>query len=404
MPALTRGGKINILVVALAVMLLFAACRGGNAPPLAPAPAAPAPPASVPGGQPAVVQAHKIADNGGRCAWSPTGDDRIAFDRKDPRTGYYDVWVMNADGSNQVCLTDPPPAGMPARHIGNPAWHPSGKYIIVNAEQQDNPLVGRVAMEPYCEPGIGRNNDLWLLAADGSRAWRLWENPVPASLLAPQPALYNARFSHDGKKVAWTHSPSGAAGAWGEYVIRVADFLPDPIPHLDPASMREYRPRPGGNFHEVHGWTPDDRGLDVSGNWRGQHEYDQDIGILDLVSGEIINLTPGPAATWTEAVHTRPGGDWVVYMSSEGYLLAESETWWKWLKTDYWIIRPDGTGRQRLTFFNEPGRPEYNGDMVNVAQFSWNPAGTKFCGVMNRTPAGGKGALEIWVFDFADRQ
>ena len=221
MQAEARNGYAVTLIAMLGMILLLGACRGGEAPPLAPAPAV-----SVPASQPAAVPARKIADNGGRCAWSPAGDDRIAFDRKNPRDGYYDVWLMNADGSNQICLTEPPPAGMPSRHIGNPSWHPSGRYIVVNAEQQDNPLVGRAAMEPYCEPGIGRNNELWLLAADGSRAWRLWQNPTPPSLFAPQPALYNARFSHDGTKLAWTHSPSGAAGAWGEYVIRVADFSP----------------------------------------------------------------------------------------------------------------------------------------------------------------------------------
>lgn len=389
-------------VAVLLVALVFGACRSGEAPPPArnqvAAPAPPSPPVTAPASPSFTVSMRRIAERGGRCAWSPTGDDRIAFDRKDPRTGYYGVWVMNADGSNQICLTDPPPAGMPSRHIGNPAWHPSGKYLLVNAEKQANPLVGRAALEPLCEPGIARNNDLWLLAADGSRAWRLWENPTPGSLLAPQPALYNARFNHAGTKIAWTHSPNGSAGAWGEYVIRVADFSLDPVPHLDPASLVEYRPRPRGNFHEVHGWTPDDRGLDVSGNWRGQHEYDQDIGILDLATGEIANLTPAPAGTWTEAVHSRPGGDWLVYMSSEGYPLGEGETWWEWLKTDYWQIRRDGTAKRRLTGFNEPGRPEYTGDLVNVAQFSWNPDGTKFCGVLNRTPPGGRGGLEIWVF------
>ncbi|MBI4179310.1 hypothetical protein HY522_07815 [bacterium] len=352
-----------------------------------------------------IQQMHKIADNGGRCAWSPAGDDRIAFDRKNPRDGYYDLWVMNADGSNPICLTDPSPAGFPLRHAGNPSWHPSGKYILVNAEKQANPAVGKRAIEPYCEPGIGRNNDLWLIAADGSRAWLLWENPTPKSIFAPQPALYNARFNHDGTQIAWTHSPKGSRGTWGDYEIRVADFSLEPTPHINRKSVKTYRPAPAGNFHEVHGWSPDDRTLDVSGNWRGQPEYDQDIGVLDLSTGDIVNLTPTPVHTWTEAVHSRPGGKSRIYMSSEEYTLQyDKDKWWEWLKTDYWVIRPDGTGRRRLTYFNDPAHAEYTGDIVNVAQFSWNPDGAKFCGVLNRTRPGQRGALEIWVFELAGRE
>lgn len=342
----------------------------------------------------------KIADNGGRCAWSPSGDDRIAFDRKNPSDRYYDVWIMNADGSHQVCLTDPAPAGFPSRHVGNPSWHPSGKYILVNAEKEVNPLVGKKALEPYCEPGIGRNNDLWLISSDGRQAWLLWENPTPKSILRAQPALYNARFNHDGTKIAWTHCAGGGAGTWGEYTIRVAEFSPVPVPHVLPNSMVEYSPA-GGNFQEVHGWSTDGRRLDVSGNWRGQHEYDQDIGILDLTTGKVFNLTPAPDHTWTEAVHSHPRNGRVFYMSSEGYAInCGSKKWWEWLKTDYWMIRPDGTNRKRITWFNDVRHPEYNGDVVNVAQFSWNPQGDKFCGVLNRT--GRKSALEIWIFEFEE--
>lgn len=343
-----------------------------------------------------VTAMRRIAENGGRCAWSPDGG-RIAFDRKGP-DGYYDLWVMNADGTGATCLTCTGPAGFPRRHAGNPSWHPSGRYILANVEKDENPLVGKPLVEAYAEPGIGRNNDLWLVAADGSRAWRLWENPTPASIIAPQPALYNARFSHDGTRIAWTHSPTGKGGAWGEFVIRVAGFSLDPAPRLDAASLVEHRPQ-GGNFQEVHGWTPDDRRLDVSGNWRGGHEYDQDAGLLDLGTGEVTNLTPAPEGVWTEATHMRPQGDAIVFMSSEGYPLRGSQNWWTWLRTDYWAVRTDGTGKRRLTFFNEPGHAEWNGDMVNVAQFSWKPDGSAFCGVMNRTPPGGRGALEIWVFD-----
>lgn len=65
---------------------------------------------------------------------------------------------------------------------------------------------------------------------------------------------------------------------------------------------------------------------------------------------------------------------------------------------DLWIMNADGSERRRLTFFNSPGHPHHTGDIVNAAAFSWNPAGTSFCGVLNRTPRGKQGSLELWLF------
>lgn len=340
---------------------------------------------------------NRIAANGGRPAWCPAGEDRIAFDRRSSEDGYFDLWLMRADGSNPVCLTAPPPSGFPVRHAGNPSWHPSGKWLLLNAQKQSHPGAGTGAFDAAAQPGIGFNNDLWILSDDGMQAHLLWENPVSPSEAAPQQALYNPRFSHDGTRVAWTHVYNGAEGNWGDFVIRVADFSSIPVPHLETGTLREYDPVPACNFKEVHGWSPDDARLIVSGNWRQQHEYDQDIGLLDVASGDLVNLTPVPADTWTEAAKMHPSGRKVFYMSSEGYPLRYGvPAWWEWLATDYWMMDPDGTNRRRITFFNDPGHPEYTGEIVNVAQFTWNPDGTRMVGVLNRAGA----SLEIWVYEF----
>ena len=337
----------------------------------------------------------KIADNGGRGGFSPDGG-RIAFDRKEPTTGYYGLWIMNADGSAQRPLMASRPAGFPTRHGGNPAWHPSGDWLLVNAQKQVHPGAGTSIFDAVAEPGIGFNNDLWIVSSDGTEAYRLWENPTPASVLAPQPGLYNARFDHSGTRVAWTHIYNGAEGAWGDFAIRVADFTLEPEPHLVTGSLHEYDPVAACNFKEVHGWSPDDTRLVVSGNWRLQHEYDQDIGLLDLSTGEIDDLTPAPGDVWTEAATIHPAGEKIVYMSSEGYPLQyASASWWTWLKTDYWIMDLDGSDRRRLTYFNAPGHAEYNGDRVNAAAFKFSPDGTKMVGVLSRNAA-----LEIWIFAF----
>lgn len=56
--------------------------------------------------------------------WSPDGR-RIAFHSR--RTGNLDIWVMNADGSNPVRLTDDP------EHDYLPSWSPDGKMITLTS-------------------------------------------------------------------------------------------------------------------------------------------------------------------------------------------------------------------------------------------------------------------------------
>ena len=77
-------------------------------------------------------------------AWSPDGS-KIAF----VKTTYYNqgsnwgvIWVMNADGSNMVKLTDD------TEKLNSPAWSPDGNKIV---------FVGPV-----------NKSDIWVMNADGS--------------------------------------------------------------------------------------------------------------------------------------------------------------------------------------------------------------------------------------------
>ena len=83
----------------------------------------------------------------------------IAFG-KHGKDGYYDVYVMEPDGSDEQCLTCDKEE-CPQKHNGNPAWHPLGDYIVFTAEKRDDP-------EEYKEwaiPGTGFNCDLFLMMA-----------------------------------------------------------------------------------------------------------------------------------------------------------------------------------------------------------------------------------------------
>ena len=82
-----------------------------------------------------------ITEDGGHLAWSKK-TNQIAFDRLG-KDGYFDLWVMNPDGSGQKRLTPNHPL-LPNKHIGQPAWHPSGNQIIglVITHRPDTPKRG----------------------------------------------------------------------------------------------------------------------------------------------------------------------------------------------------------------------------------------------------------------------
>jgi hypothetical protein len=75
---------------------------------------------------PAYISITTIKEIGGRLDWSHTLNV-VAFDKRG-EDGFYDVYVMNPDGTDEYCLTCD--TGLPDHHIGNPAWHPSGEWII----------------------------------------------------------------------------------------------------------------------------------------------------------------------------------------------------------------------------------------------------------------------------------
>jgi Tol biopolymer transport system component len=83
-------------------------------------------------------------------AWSPDGT-KIAF--RSNRTGVYDLYVMNADGSGVTVLT------ADSATEGRPAWSPDGTKIAFSSDRDGN-------------------NEIYVMNADGSGVVRLTDNPA----------------------------------------------------------------------------------------------------------------------------------------------------------------------------------------------------------------------------------
>ncbi|PIY60270.1 hypothetical protein COY95_02655, partial [Candidatus Woesearchaeota archaeon CG_4_10_14_0_8_um_filter_47_5] len=66
-----------------------------------------------------------------------------------------------------------------------------------------------------------------------------------------------------------------------------------------------------------------------------------------------------------------PSGTKITYSSGPlvGYVF---------FKLDLYLMDANGSNKKRLTYFNEPGYPEYDGQLHNVGEGSWSPDGTRY--------------------------
>jgi Tol biopolymer transport system component len=289
--------------------------------------------------------------------------------------GYFDVFRMKPNGKGVKLMTHRK-IGCPQKHNDNPAWHPSGEYIVFTAENENTPFTKEE--ERFAWPGTGIGHDLYLMTANGKEFHRL----TSYRLTKPMRAVIHPQFSHDGRKLAWSERVRSGKSFGGGWVIKIADFK-EPTPSGKPARLRNVRKiKPVGKscFYEVHDFSADDKRLLFSGDLQpGQPHVGLDIYEVNLKTGKLKRLTDSDD-DWDEHAHYSPDGEYIAWMSSTGldieYGSTEGVDWADYLKTELWIMEADGTDRQQLTHFNTPGYPEYmDGARCIVSDSSWSPDG-----------------------------
>jgi Tol biopolymer transport system component len=269
----------------------------------------------------------------------------LVVDKGGTKDLYSQTWIMDRDGGNERCITSNRNIFLEG-HNGNPAWHPSGEFIVFQAQ---NPKIGKILSgsklhKILTSPGAGMQNDIWIMKADGSQAWKITAVTSDGGVLHPH-------FSPDGTKLIWAEGISSKPVWMGTWVMRMADFSTK-----NPSQVSNIQTLTPGNFqwYETHGFSPDGSAFLFSAMPKGGDAKDFDIYLYDLKSKQYTELTDPKLKQWDEHAHFTPDGKQIIWMSSMDQGLELDEINQFKVKTDYWIMNRDGSNKKRITFFNEP--------------------------------------------------
>ena len=195
------------------------------------------------------------------------------------------IGLMNADGSNQVDLTNQPDGDE-----AFPTWSPSGTQIAFTSRRDGN-------------------NEIYLMSSDGSDQKRLTNNPKDD--FAPT-------WSPDGQHIAFVSDRDNDTGIYSIYMMN-ADG--SGVQRLTHDSGNDYTPT----------WSPDGSQIAFRLVQNGQ----SDIYLINLDGSNLINLT------------NNPGEDWQPDWSPDGSMIAfQSNRDGNW---EIYLMKADGSKPTNLT-------------------------------------------------------
>lgn len=300
--------------------------------------------------------------NGTAPDWSWDGG-LITYDER--VDGAYEIFLINADGSNKRCLSCiNPPEEIKGKHKGKATFHPSSKYLLFSSENE----YGKHELANI--PGIGDDHDFWVIDLENFTYWRLTTLPKGTALQYP-------RFSADGKKLLWSQRYEKERWAifrkgreWGYWKMKLADFSITPngprvtnIIDLEPI---------GKGYYEPHGFLPGDNNKIIMSAQTNPEKsaFYLNIYTYDLLSKKFVKLASTNDIHYEMALYS-PDGHKISFMSGpfRGTL--------RLYKTDLYLMDANGSNRTRLTYFNEPMHPDYAGAAVQIDKEAWSPDGSK---------------------------
>ena len=230
-------------------------------------------------------------------AWSPDGQ-KITFasfrDLHKPKGIIFaEIYVMNADGSNPINLTQ-----SPERADFRSSWSPDGKQIAFTSD------------EGFKQQGDGSRRNIWVMDADGANPRNLTNHGAKDRM---------PDWSPDGMQIAFE---SNRDGGW-EF-----DFWKAPsdiyIMILDGANLINLTNHPAADGSPA--WSPDGMQIAFESNRDGDNNWE--IYVMNADGTNPINLTNHPAEDtrpdWSPdgmriTFSSNRDGNWEVYvMNADG--------------------------------------------------------------------------------------
>jgi hypothetical protein len=254
---------------------------------------------------------------------------------------------------------------VPGGHNGQPAMHPSGDYLVFQAQKREH--VGNFGQDLAAQPGLGRYHDIWLLNFKTNQFFQLTNLPD-----AHNTGILHPHFSSDGKRLTWSQMHNSDNNLWR---LKMADFSVNSagIPQL--SNIKTYEPG-GEAFYENHGLSPDGTKIIFTANFEKSSNplifFKQKIYTYDIARDKMVALA---TERYNEIAHYAPVGHKIVWFNSVGN---------KNRGTDYWSMNYDGSGKKRLTDFNNPQNASFKNKVITAVDFSFSPDGTRLAAYLQK--------------------